>query len=66
MGTPIQYTQKTYAGLRDAYLYAGRRPCPPDVVALTDWMMDITAGLTRTTNARHAPQRTRRTERNFR
>ena len=43
---PLYNIHKTYAGLRDAYLYAGSDLAHQMLVALTDWMIDITAGLT--------------------
>lgn len=43
---PLYNIHKTYAGLRDAYLYAGSDLARQMLVALTDWMIDITAGLT--------------------
>ena len=42
---PLYNIHKTYAGLRDAYLYAGSDLARQMLVALTDWMIDITAGL---------------------
>lgn len=43
---PLYNIHKTYAGLRDAYLYAGSDLAHEMLIALTDWMIDITAGLT--------------------
>lgn len=43
---PLYNIHKTYAGLRDAYLYAGSELAREMLIALTDWMIDITAGLT--------------------
>ncbi len=43
---PLYNIHKTYAGLRDAYLYAGSDLAREMLIALTDWMIDITAGLT--------------------
>lgn len=43
---PLYNIHKTYAGLRDAYLYAGNDLARRMLIALTDWMTDITAGLT--------------------
>lgn len=43
---PLYNIHKTYAGLRDAYLYAGSDLARQMLVALTDWMIDITSGLT--------------------
>lgn len=42
---PLYNIHKTYAGLRDAYLYAGSDLAREMLIALTDWMIDITAGL---------------------
>ena len=43
---PLYNIHKTYAGLRDAYLYAGSDLAREMLIALTDWMIGITAGLT--------------------
>ncbi len=43
---PLYNIHKTYAGLRDAYLYAGSDLACRMLIALTDWMADITSGLT--------------------
>lgn len=43
---PLYNIHKTYAGLRDAYLVAGKEEAKGMLVALTDWMMDIVSGLT--------------------
>lgn len=43
---PLYNIHKTYAGLRDAYLYAGSDLARRMLIALTDWMTDITVGLT--------------------
>lgn len=43
---PLYNIHKTYAGLRDAYLYAGSDLARRMLIALTDWMADITSGLT--------------------
>lgn len=43
---PLYNIHKTYAGLRDAYLYAGSDLARQMLIALTDWMIDITAELT--------------------
>ena len=43
---PLYNIHKTYAGLRDAYLYTGSDLAREMLIALTDWMIDITAGLT--------------------
>lgn len=42
---PLYNIHKTYAGLRDAYLYAHSPLARRMLVALTDWMIDITSGL---------------------
>lgn len=42
---PLYNIHKTYAGLRDAYLYAGSDLARKMLTGLTDWMIDITAGL---------------------
>jgi len=42
---PLYNLHKTYAGLRDAYLYAGSASARAVLVGLTDWMLDLTAGL---------------------
>lgn len=43
---PLYNIHKTYAGLRDAYLFAGNSDALDMLIKLTDWMIDITAGLT--------------------
>ncbi|WP_317191924.1 glycoside hydrolase family 127 protein [Hymenobacter rubidus] len=43
---PLYNLHKTNAGLRDAYLYAGSAPARTVLIGLTDWMLDLTAGLT--------------------
>ena len=43
---PLYNIHKTYAGLRDAYLYAGSDLARQMLIALTDWMAGITSGLT--------------------
>ena len=43
---PLYNIHKTYAGLRDAYLYAGSDLARQMLIALTDWMASITSGLT--------------------
>lgn len=43
---PLYNMHKTYAGLRDAYVYAGSAPARAVLIGLTDWMVDLTAGLT--------------------
>lgn len=42
---PLYNIHKTYAGLRDAYLYAGSDKARNLLIGLTNWMIDITAGL---------------------
>lgn len=42
---PLYNIHKTYAGLRDAYIFAGNTAARDMLIKLTDWMMDITAGL---------------------
>lgn len=42
---PLYNIHKTYAGLRDAYLYAGSELARQMLIGFTDWMIDITAGL---------------------
>ena len=42
---PLYNIHKTYAGLRDAYLYAGSVLARQMLIAFTDWMIDITSGL---------------------
>lgn len=42
---PLYNIHKTYAGLRDAYLYAGSNLARQMLIDLTDWMIDITSGL---------------------
>ena len=42
---PLYNIHKTYAGLRDAYLYAGSDLARKMLIAFTDWMIDITSGL---------------------
>lgn len=43
---PLYNIHKTYAGLRDAYLVAGKEEAKGMLVALTDWMMNIVSALT--------------------
>ena len=43
---PLYNIHKIYAGLRDAYLFAGSEQALAMLRALTDWMIDITASLT--------------------
>ena len=42
---PLYNIHKTYAGLRDAYIYAGSDLAHQMLIAFTDWMIDITSGL---------------------
>lgn len=42
---PLYNIHKTYAGLRDAYVVAGKEEAKDMLVALTDWMIDIVSGL---------------------
>jgi len=42
---PLYNIHKTYAGLRDAYLYTGSDQARRMLIAFTDWMIDITSGL---------------------
>ena len=42
---PLYNIHKTYAGLRDAYIYAGSDLARQMLIAFTDWMIDITSGL---------------------
>lgn len=42
---PLYNIHKTYAGLRDAYLYAGSDLARQMLVDFTDWMIDITSDL---------------------
>ena len=42
---PLYNIHKTYAGLRDAYLYTGSDRARRMLIAFTDWMIDITSGL---------------------
>ena len=42
---PLYNIHKTYAGLRDAYLYAHSDLARQMLIDLTDWMIDITSGL---------------------
>ena len=42
---PLYNIHKTYAGLRDAYLYAGSELARQMLIDFTDWMIDITSGL---------------------
>lgn len=43
---PLYNIHKTYAGLRDAYLVAGKKEAREMLVAMTDWMLKLTEGLT--------------------
>ena len=42
---PLYNIHKIYAGLRDAYIYAGSQQALDMLIALTDWMIDITSSL---------------------
>lgn len=42
---PLYNIHKTYAGLRDAYLYTGSNLARQMLIDLTDWMIDIISGL---------------------
>lgn len=42
---PLYNIHKTYAGLRDAYLYAHSDLAHQMLIDFTDWMIDITSGL---------------------
>ena len=42
---PLYNIHKTYAGLRDAYLYTGSDRARRMLIAFTDWMIGITSGL---------------------
>ena len=42
---PLYNIHKTYAGLRDAYLYAHSDLARQMLIDFTDWMIDITSGL---------------------
>ncbi|MBN2162688.1 MAG: glycoside hydrolase family 127 protein [Pontiellaceae bacterium] len=42
---PLYNIHKTYAGLRDAYLFGGNEDAKEMLIALTDWMIDITKDL---------------------
>lgn len=43
---PLYNIHKTYAGLRDAYLYADSEQAKEMLIKMTDWMIDVVAGLT--------------------
>ncbi|QCR23577.1 glycoside hydrolase family 127 protein [Pontibacter sp. SGAir0037] len=43
---PWYNIHKTYAGLRDAYLYAGNEKAKDMLVQFSDWCLNLTAGLT--------------------
>ena len=45
---PLYNIHKIYAGLRDAYVYAGSQQALDMLMALTDWMIDITSSLSDT------------------
>lgn len=42
---PLYNIHKTYAGLRDAYLYGGNEDAKKMLIKLTDWMLDVTEDL---------------------
>jgi DUF1680 family protein len=42
---PLYNIHKTYAGLKDAYLYAGLPQAKEMLIRYTDWMVDITSSL---------------------
>lgn len=42
---PLYNIHKTYAGLRDAYWLAGNEDAKEMLIELTDWMLDVVAGL---------------------
>lgn len=42
---PLYNIHKTYAGLRDAYIIAGKEEARGMFIALTDWMMNVVSGL---------------------
>ncbi|WP_340114813.1 glycoside hydrolase family 127 protein [Maribellus mangrovi] len=42
---PLYNIHKTYAGLRDAWLYAGNEEAKQMLIAMTDWMLDLVADL---------------------
>lgn len=43
---PLYNIHKLYAGLRDAYLIANHEKAKYILIGLTDWMLDLTSGLT--------------------
>lgn len=43
---PLYNIHKTYAGLRDAYLFTSNTTALDMLIKLTDWMIDLTSGLT--------------------
>ncbi len=43
---PLYNIHKTFAGLRDAYLYAGIPQAKEMLIRYTDWMIDVTSSLT--------------------
>ena len=43
---PLYNIHKTFAGLRDAYLVAGKKEAREMLVAMSDWAIELTAGLT--------------------
>ncbi len=42
---PLYNIHKIYAGLRDAYIHAGRKDAYDMLIALTDWMISLTSDL---------------------
>lgn len=42
---PLYNIHKTFAGLRDAYLFGGSQDARDMLIKLTDWMLGITSGL---------------------
>lgn len=42
---PLYNVHKTYAGLRDAYLYAHSEPAKEMLVKMTDWILNVTSAL---------------------
>ncbi|KJF44113.1 acetyl-CoA carboxylase [Draconibacterium sediminis] len=42
---PLYNIHKTYAGLRDAWIYAGNETAKTMLIDMTDWMLDLVSGL---------------------
>lgn len=42
---PLYNIHKTFAGLRDAWIYAGNETAKTMLIAMTDWMLELTADL---------------------